>query len=66
MNKINQKRENEKRILKVMIDIYQRKHPQVSSIMNHWVAGKGNRKHKQESQPSHDQISSRKTAFINQ
>ena len=28
MNKIDQKRENEKRILKVMIDIYQRKHPQ--------------------------------------
>lgn len=32
MNKINQKRENEKRILKVMIDIYQRKHPQESKM----------------------------------
>ena len=31
MNKIDQKRENEKRILKVMIDIYQRKHPQERS-----------------------------------
>ena len=32
MNKIDQKRENEKRILKVMIDIYQRKHPQESKM----------------------------------
>ena len=32
MNKIDQKRENEKRILKVMIDIYQRKHPQESNM----------------------------------
>ena len=33
MNKIDQKRENEKRILKVMIDIYQRKHPQESDAL---------------------------------
>ena len=32
MNKIDQKRENEKRILKVMIDIYQRKHPRESKM----------------------------------
>ena len=32
MNKIDQKRENEKRILKVMIDIYQRKHSQESKM----------------------------------
>ena len=32
MNKIDQKRENEKRILKVMVDIYQRKHPQESKM----------------------------------
>lgn len=32
MNKLDQKRENEKRILKVMVDIYQRKHPQESKM----------------------------------
>lgn len=32
MNKIDQKRENEKKILKVMVDIYQRKHPQESKM----------------------------------
>ena len=32
MNKLDQKSENEKRILKVMVDIYQRKHPQESKM----------------------------------
>ena len=39
MNKIDQKRENEKRILKVMIDIYQRKHPQESKMCENLYSG---------------------------
>ena len=43
----------------------QGKHRQLSSSINHEVGGQENRKHKQESHLSYDQISSTKPVFIN-